>query len=405
MGCSWDYTTLKTLISRESLPAMIVDLDCLDHNIETISKKINPYGKNIRIATKSIRVPDIIRYIQKKGGDRFNSLMCYSLKEAEFLSSLGFDDLLIAYPTFSFNDIEIFFSLTQEGKNVILMVDCLDHIRSIDKFWARFKTENTFKAKVCIDVDMSWRPVGLHLGVYRSPVRSLDDFRSLFKKINEFDNLELTGVMGYEAQVAGMGERNPFSNMINPIKQFIKYRSVKVVKKKRQYISEYLNSINYLPKFFNGGGTGSLLSTVKESWITEVTVGSGFLQSHLFDYYKENTGVPAFCFALQVTRMPQDGYYTCKSGGFIASGETSLDKSPLPFIPEAMETVGNEGFGEVQTPVKYRGKEEIQLGDPLFFRPSKAGEIAEHFREYVLIRGGEIIDRVPTYRGLELCFY
>jgi D-serine deaminase-like pyridoxal phosphate-dependent protein len=70
-----------------------------------------------------------------------------------------------------------------------------------------------------------------------------------------------------------------------------------------------------------------------------------------------------------------------------------------------MKMVGNEGFGEVQTPVRYTGFEEIQLGDPLFFRPAKAGEIAEHFREYILIRNNQIIDRVPTYRGLNLCFY
>jgi D-serine deaminase-like pyridoxal phosphate-dependent protein len=375
------------------------------HGIIKISKNIDKYDKNIRIATKSIRVPDIIRYIQKKGGDKFNSLMCFSMEEAQFLSTLGFDDLLIAYPTFSFNDIEIFFSMTQDGKNVILMVDCIDHVKSIEKFWERFSTDNTFKAKICIDIDMSWRPAGLHLGVYRSPIRTLDDLKPVVESIRKKDNLELAGIMGYEAQVAGMGERNPFSPILNPIKKFIKYRSVKDVLRKREQINAYLNSINCTINFYNGGGTGSLLSTARESWITEVTVGSGFLQSHLFDYYRSNTSEPAFSFALQVTRKPQDDYYTCKSGGFIASGETSLDKSPIPFLPAGMKMVGNEGFGEVQTPVKYIGEEEIQLGDPLFFRPAKAGEIAEHFKDYILIRNNEIVDRVPTYRGLELCFY
>ena len=405
MNCSWDYKKLRELLAKESLPAMVVNLDYLDKNILSVSENIDKYDKNIRIATKSIRVPDIIRYIQKKGGNKFNSLMCFSMEEAQFLSSLGFDDLLIAYPTFSFNDIEIFFSLTQDGKNVILMVDCLEHIKSIEKFWARFSTENTFKAKICIDIDMSWRPARLHLGVYRSPIRSLDDFKSLLESIRKIEYLELAGVMGYEAQVAGMGECNPFSKMLNPIKKYIKYRSVKDVKNKRQQIDEHLKSNECTVDFYNGGGTGSLLSTAKEPWISEVTVGSGFLQSHLFDYYKNNISEPAFCFALQVTRKPEEGFMTCKSGGFIASGETSLDKSPIPFLPRGMKMVGNEGFGEVQTPVKYTGKEKIQLGDPLFFRPAKAGEIAEHFKEYILVRNNQIVDRIPTYRGLGLCFY
>ena len=67
--------------------------------------------------------------------------------------------------------------------------------------------------------------------------------------------------------------------------------------------------------------------------------------------------------------------------------------------------VGNEGFGEVQTPVINKGKESINPGDPLFFRPAKAGEIAEHFNQYILVRDGKIVDRVPTYRGLGQCFY
>jgi D-serine deaminase-like pyridoxal phosphate-dependent protein len=405
MSCHWNYPDLKKLLTGASFPSMVVNLDCLDFNIAQFSKNATRHDKNIRIATKSIRVPDIIKYIQKTGGNRFRGLMCYSMQEADFLSTLGFDDLLVAYPTFSFNDIELFFSLTQSGKRVILMVDCPDHIEAIEKFWTRFSTENTFKARICIEIDMSWRPAGLHLGVYRSPIRTLDNFISLFEKISNSKNLDLSGLMGYEAQIAGMGERNPYSPLLNPIKRFIKSMSVKDVWHKRLDVSEYIKSKGYNISFFNGGGSGSLLSTLKEPWITEVTVGSGFLQSHLFDYYTNNLSLPAFCFALQVTRTPQSGYYTCKSGGFIASGETSLDKSPVPFLPEGMKMIKNEGFGEVQTPVHYTGRDDIQLGDPFFFRPAKAGEIAEHFKEYLLIRDNKIIDRVPTYRGLGFCFY
>ncbi len=405
MPCHWDYRNLRRLLERESFPAMIVDLDCLDENISNISKNISKTDKKIRIATKSIRVPDIIKYIQKKGGSNFQGLMCYSMEEAKFLSSLGFDDLLIAYPTFSFNDIEIFFSLTQAGNNIVLMVDCIDHVKAIERFWTRFSSDNNYKARVCMDVDMSYRPAGLHLGVYRSPIRTFEQFKELFEKMRGIENIEISGIMGYEAQIAGMGEKNPFSPMLNPAKWFIKYMSVRDVYKKRQVIHEYLKEENFKIDFYNGGGSGSQLSTAEEPWITEVTVGSGFLQSHLFDYYKDNKSVPAFCFALQVTRNPEPGFYTCKSGGFIASGETSLDKSPVPFLPEGMKMVSNEGFGEVQTPVKYNDSEEIYLGDPLFFRSAKAGEIAEHFQEYILIRNNEIIERVPTYRGLNFCFY
>jgi D-serine deaminase-like pyridoxal phosphate-dependent protein len=170
-------------------------------------------------------------------------------------------------------------------------------------------------------------------------------------------------------------------------------------------ISDFLKSEGVHPEIFNGGGTGSLKTTLNEPWLTEVTAGSGFLQSHLFDYYETNQNVPAFCFGLQVSRIPQSGIVTCKSGGFVASGDTGPDKWPVPFLPKGIKMIKNEGFGEVQTPVQIPSTIEINLGDPLFFRPAKAGEIAERFTEYILIQNNKIIDKVCTYRGLGQCFY
>jgi D-serine deaminase-like pyridoxal phosphate-dependent protein len=108
-----------------------------------------------------------------------------------------------------------------------------------------------------------------------------------------------------------------------------------------------------------------------------------------------------------VTRVPEPGIVTCQSGGFIASGPPGVEKAPIPFRPAGLRTTKGEGTGEVQTPLvvppELRGK--LALGDPVFFRPAKAGEIAERFREYLLCRGDEVVGRAPTYRGLGDCFF
>lgn len=404
MSCNWEYQKLRELVKNEPLPAMIVDLDCLDENISRISDLVSGAGKKIRIASKSIRVVALLKYILEKGGPHFHGLMCFSVSEAEFLFSQGFDDLLVAYPTVGREDLESFYSLTQKELNITLMVDSQGQIDEIEKIWNEHKI-GKIPAKVCIDVDMSWKPAGLHLGVYRSPVRSLTDFQKVFKKIQESNHLKFAGVMGYEAQVAGMGDKSPFSPVLNPVKKMIKNKSVKDVFARREAIHRFLQSENVDPEIFNGGGTGSLKSTVKEPWLTEVTAGSGFLQSHLFDYYETNQNVPAFCFGLQVSRISEPGTVTCKSGGFVASGEAGADKWPVPFLPKGIKMIKNEGFGEVQTPVLLPQNLDMKLGDPLFFRPAKAGEIAERFNEYILIRDNKIVEKVPTYRGLRHCFY
>jgi D-serine deaminase-like pyridoxal phosphate-dependent protein len=403
MSCNWEYQKLKELSKDETLPNMFVDLDCLDENISRISKLVLGAGKKMRIASKSVRVPWLIDYIIKKGGPHFQGLMCFSVPEAAFLATQGFDDLLVAYPTVGKTDLQLFYSMTQDGVNISLMVDSVGQMDEIEKTWQQ-NEKSARPGKVCVDVDMSWKPAGLHLGVYRSSIRSINDFKNVFYRIQKSANVSFSGMMGYEAQVAGMGDKSPFSSLFNPAKRLIKNRSVKDIYQKRKAINDFLNSENITPDIFNGGGTGSLSTTLKEPWLTEVTAGSGFLQSHLFDYYGANKNVPAFCFGLQVTRISQPGIITCKSGGFVASGDAGADKWPIPFLPNGMKMIKNEGFGEVQTPVQIPTNIEVKLGDPLFFRPAKAGEIAERFAEYILIRNNKIVHRVPTYRGLGYSF-
>lgn len=400
-----DYETLAALVRGEPLPVMLVDLDVLDANVRRLAAVAAQHGKNLRVASKSVRVPDLLKRIVSVGGPCFRGVMCFSVPEAQVLAGEGFDDLLIAYPTVQRSDLAIARSLAAAGKTITLMIDSPVHVAMLADFWC--DSGGGEALRVCIDQDMSWRPGGLHIGVQRSPVRSIDDFAALLDTVLQRSELRLAGVMGYEAQIAGVGDENPFAPLLNPAKRLIKAQSVKDVASKRRAVAELLLRRGVSIDFFNGGGTGSIRTTSSEEWVTEVTAGSGFLQSHLFDYYAKNENQPAMCFALQVTRVPQSDRVTCQSGGFIASGPSDADKAPIPFLPAGLKTDKMEGFGEVQTPLllppALRGK--LRPGDPVFFRPAKAGEIAERFNEYVLIENGTLAGRARTYRGLGHCFY
>ncbi len=401
-----DYEHLADLVRDEPLPAILVDLDVLDANVRRLGAVATEHGKNLRVASKSVRVPDLLHRIQKVGGERFRGLMCFSVPEARLLAEHGFDDLLVAYPTVQRSDLEIATDLTASGKILTLMVDSPLQVSILADFW-RSQGSGGRPLRVCIDQDMSWRPGKLHIGAQRSPIRTTDDFAKLLDAIVDRGELRLSGVMGYEAQIAGVGDENPFAPLLNPAKKLIKLQSVKDVARKRREVAELLLRRGIAIDFFNGGGTGSIRTTARESWVSEVTAGSGFLQSHLFDYYASNQNQPAICFALQITRIPQEDRITCQSGGYIASGSCDADKAPIPFLPAGLKADKLEGFGEVQTPLlvpaALRGK--LGPGDPVFFRPAKAGEIAEHFNDYLLIANGEVCGRAKTYRGLGHCFH
>lgn len=390
------YERLRAAISGHRLPAAIVDLDAVDANVDALLGDVRSRGKTMRMASKSVRCHRLIEYILERGGTVMRGLMSFAVSEAAMLVDHGHTDILVAYPSVQECDLEVLVDLNRrDGVTVSLVVDSSEHLDALDAY-ARARDG---VIPVVIELDMSLRPLGgrVHLGVHRSPAHSAEQVVSLARETVSRSGLRFAGVMGYEAQVAGMGEANPFSKLLNPVRGAIKRASIPAVRERRQAVADGLARAGIELPLFNGGGTGSLIHTDREAAVTEVTAGSGFLCSHLFDYYPHLSLTPAAYFALQVVRVPAPGMVTCHGGGYIASGEAGRDRLPIPVLPEGLSLVNLEGAGEVQTPL--RGAEGIAIGDPVFFRHAKAGELAEHFNEYLLVRGDRIVERAPTYRG------
>jgi len=266
------------------------------------------------------------------------------------------------------------------------------------------------RLKVCIDVDMSFRPLNsVHLGVFRSPIHSTQDFMKVVEAVQASNFLLFSSVMGYEAQITVWDNNSPAGFLKDKAVSLMKRLSVPDVMRKRKEISEILKQKHIPCEFFNGGGSATLSSTINDSTVTEITIGSGILQSHTFDYQKTLYAKPAFFFALCVTRIPARGMATCQSGGFIASGSLSEASNPLVILPSDATPTENEGFGEVQTPL-HSPTHTLAIGDPVFCRPTKAGEIAERFNEYYVIEGksGSKTRKNEvwkTYRGFGHCFF
>jgi D-serine deaminase-like pyridoxal phosphate-dependent protein len=61
--------------------------------------------------------------------------------------------------------------------------------------------------------------------------------------------------------------------------------------------------------------------------------------------------------------------------------------------------IGAEGAGEVQTPLVGPAAGALRVGDRVWFRHAKAGELCEHVNELYLVDGDAVVDTVPTYRG------
>lgn len=397
------YQKYSQALRGLSLPQVYLDMDFFDKNIEDILQRAGS-EKTIRLATKSLRCPALMRYILEKS-PRFQGLMCYHPREAVWLSrEKGFDDLLVAYPSVHSPDIEEVAKELAKGKRIILMVDRVEHLDCLQK--VAQKTGQKFL--ICIDIDLSMPLLAgkIHFGVRRSHIQSMQDLKAWVQIYEKYQaSLELVGLMGYEAQIAGLGEKTPGKALLNKLIPWLKKRSIQKLRSFRQEAVEYLRQeLGIALPLVNAGGTGSLESSREEALVTELTVGSGFYSPLLFDYYQEFQHLPAMGFALQIVRKPSSGIYTCAGGGYVASGALGIEKIPQPYLPEGLKLDPNELAGEVQSPLYYRGSLPLKIGDMVFFRHAKAGELLEHALEIQALRQDKIINSFASYRGLGQLF-
>jgi len=397
------YARYRQAVKDQRLPLALVDLDAVDHNIGVLLEGVRSRGKRLRLASKSVRCLALIRHIVERGQGTVRGIMAYTVEEGAFLAQQGFDDVLVAYPSVQPSDALTLARVAREGRATLaIIVDSQAHLERLD---AAGVAEGA-RIPVVVEVDMSWRPLGgrLHFGVRRSPLRTPEAVLSLAERAHASRGLRFHGVMGYEAQIAGLGDDNPFARAQNPVKRMIRERSRPHVEETRERIARMIRERGLPLEVFNGGGTGSLNWCAAESSLTEVTAGSGFVASHIFDFYRHLKLRPAAFFALQVVRRSDPGFVTCQGGGYIASGPPGPDRQPVPWLPEGLGLVAMEGAGEVQTPLRVPPGVDLDLGDPVFFRHAKAGELAEHFTHYLLLRGDRVVERVPTYRGMGHAF-
>jgi D-serine deaminase-like pyridoxal phosphate-dependent protein len=400
---SLGYDAIRAMLEGETLPCVIVDRDAFDRNLERHLAILRPRGTPMRLATKSVRVPSLIRRVLAQDGVR--GLMCFDVSEAELLAKEGFDDLLVAYPTLQPKKLEAFARLTAEGRNVSLAVDSEEGILALGRTGASRGAK--VRAVLCLDMALEKMSGRVHLGVRRSPVRTPEQALALARLIRETRGVVLHGLLGYEAQVAGMGDDSPFQPAQNPVKRWIRRASASDVGERRVAIAEALRKDGFELALVNGGGAGSLDTTTPESGVTEVAAGSGLFKPHLFDYYKApymHEFEPAAFFALEVVRRPATRIVTCGGGGYIASGSVGPDKAPIPWLPPGLRLLPMEMAGEVQTPLEVQDGVPPPLGAPVIFRHAKAGELMERFREVLVVSGGTVAERAATYRGLGWCF-
>lgn len=394
-------------------PFAIVDLDAMWQNAADMERRAAP--KPIRLASKSVRCRALQERILQREG--FRGTLAFTLPEALWLAAQGVSDILLAYPSADTAALSELLggggSPTSEqhppaAERVTVMIDSIEQLELVERSRPAGPSQ---PLRVCIELDAGWRAFGgrIRVGARRSPVRTPAQAAALAHEALARDRVRVVGIMAYEAQIAGVGDAPPGRPLRARAIRLLQARSAVELAPRRAAVvaavERVLSAAGAPPlEFVNGGGTGSLELTAAEEAVSEVAGGSGLYGPTLFDAYRAFTPRPAALFALPVVRRPGAGVVTVLGGGYLASGPADAARLPRPHLPVGLRLDGQEGAGEVQTPLLGAAADSLALGERVYFRHAKAGELCERFASLHLLEGGEIVDEVPTYRGEGQCF-
>jgi D-serine deaminase-like pyridoxal phosphate-dependent protein len=371
-------------------PIAAVDLAAFDDNAAELVKRAA--GKPLRVASKSVRCRTLLQRALAIPG--WHGVLAYTLAEAIWLVREGVtDDVLVAYPTVDRTAISELTSDPKLTEAISIMVDHPAHLDLIDQVTSPGKRP---EVRLCLDLDSSWKPGPLHVGVRRSPVHSAAQAAVLARRLVARPGFRLIGMMSYEAQIAGVGDL-PANAVRSRVIQTMQQMSFPELMRRRADAVAAVRQYADL-EFVNGGGTGSVAATSADPAVTEVTAGSGLYGPSLFDAYRAWKPTPAAFFALSVVRRPAPRIATVLGGGWIASGPAEKSRQPSPYLPAGLRFKPDEGAGEVQTPLLGPVADTLRPGDRVWFRHAKAGELCEHVNALQLV-DGETAAPAPTYRG------
>jgi D-serine deaminase-like pyridoxal phosphate-dependent protein len=401
-------------------PFAVVDIDAFWANAADMERRAA--SKPIRLASKSVRC----RALQERALERpgFAGTLAYTLPEALWLAEHGARDVVVAYPTADRRAMRALAALSaaRPETQIAVMVDCRAQLEMLEASIKQAAlAADAAPVRVCLELDAGLWALGgrVRIGAKRSPVHTPAQAAALAREILARPRLRLVGIMAYEAQIAGLGDAPPARGTGRAAGPAIgaRARALTIQALQRASARELATrraaavaAVRALApgdaplEFVNGGGTGSLHLTAREDAVTEIAAGSGLYGPTLFDAYRAFESRPAALFALPIVRRPGPRVATALGGGYLASGPADRARLPRPYLPAGLRLDRQEGAGEVQTPLLGAPAEQFAVGDRVWMRHAKAGELCERFRSLHLVEGERIVEEVPTYRGEGQCF-
>ena len=348
-----------TLVGRPlsdiDTPALVVDLDALEHNIKTLAADITARGAQWRPHSKANKTPAIVHMEIAAGAI---GVTCAKVGEAEVMATNGIRDILIANQIVGPIKTRRLANLASYS-DVIVAVDNPDNVREHNAAACEAGT----KPRVVVEVNV---------GMERCGVLPGKPAVELAKLIESMPNLRFAGLMAWEGHAMSIGD-------VKGREEEIRSACGRLVE-----TAEACRAAGLDVQVVSAGGTGTYLISAGVEGITEVEAGGGIFGDSVYIDLGANVK-PALSVMAQVTSRPNSERVV------IDAGRKSYDPSSRQPTIHEVERVGDISFSaehgrfNLATP-----SDSPRIGDRLMLRSGYSDQICHLHECFIGVRDGHV---------------
>jgi len=170
-------------------PAVVVDLDVMERNIEWYAGFAEDHGVELRSHTKTHKIPEIAHREHSRTG---SGIVCQTLSEVEVMTQAGLDDIYLSYMVVGDSKLD---RLANVSKKLEAFATTVDGPGNIDPLQAAAASHDT-TVDALLEIDIGLERVGV----------TPEDAPEMAKYLSDQSSVNVAGVMAYEGHI-GYGDK------------------------------------------------------------------------------------------------------------------------------------------------------------------------------------------------------
>lgn len=330
-------------LSELSTPALIVDLDIVERNLDAMAKLCREQGVRLRPHTKTHKTPEVGRMQVERGAI---GLTVAKVGEAEVMGQAGLDEILVAYPVLG-NEKLRRLALVAKDHSVLVAVDDEHTAQALSQ--AAASAGSTIG--VLVEFDSGYQRCGLQPG----PACA-----ALAAKIAKLPGLRFRGLMTYFGTVWGSAEERHAQarEMIEPVARAV----------------DAMAAARIPVEIVSGGSTPAAEFSREIPGLTEIRPGT-YVYNDLNTFYQGACRLED-CAARVLTTVVSTA----------VPGHAMVDAGSKTLSCDTLASGPMEGFGRI-----------VEVPDAPLFKLSEEHGHVDVTRSQHQFRVGEVLSIIPNH--------